>query len=238
MGGSGITIEMEATRVADVLPPAEFHQLLWRGWVRIDIGNRLRRAANRQVLDYYLDAEASDGFARGEWSSEPTGLSFVFHDGGGCGMSKNAALHWIECSLANKLEDYENFRRWVDTCGYRIKMNRTIHELIASGPHFPLVELRRALYCVAAPDEGSGRGVEIFTDDGAGPLTYATLTADERARVDAIARTKQCACEMCERIRGIHTRAAARQAAAAASKSAAAAQGGATAKKRGRTTAR
>lgn len=49
MGGGGITIDLEVIRADDVLAPAEFHRRLWR-WIRIDIGNRLRRAANQQVL--------------------------------------------------------------------------------------------------------------------------------------------------------------------------------------------
>jgi hypothetical protein len=192
-------VELPITQLAPaVMTPEAFHDGLWRGYLKAVMDLWLRRAAYRQVLDDYLRFADSDGRESGAWTASATRLMFGFTTAAGlCAMSAAAASHWTMVALAAVTGGLRrDFDYWARPAGYVVAPQPPLDALLAGGWSRPLVELRRRLYYV---DRGAPPA--LVSDDGIPALPLDALRPAERARVDDIARTGRCACQLCEGLR-------------------------------------
>ena len=176
--------------------PIELHKRIWRA-VAARMRARLKRKASANVLNVYLHEEQSDGYFEERWYATATELNYSFRDPGGCcPMSSVASLHWARLAFADILE--KRLDPYVAEHGYRIASPRlTVAEVFGEGPSFPLIEIGKTLYCVAA---GDGQP-EVFSDSAT--LEWEALSDGDRARVDSIVQTGFCQCQFCIRLNGL-----------------------------------
>lgn len=195
MGGLGRTLRVKRTR-GDATDPSTFQRELWE---KIDAAIRatVTGQAGEQVLTYYWDATASDGFADGDWTASAEALYFSFSDAAGCCvMSHNAGIHWLDLVLWTDAE----VRNVIDEAGWALVDIPYVpaFKKLAELPTPTLLELRNVLYRVARCSAGQRVDDDDFTaDDGVPRLFLADLTPPERVRLEAAAYAGACNCEYC-----------------------------------------
>ena len=199
MGGIGTSIRVEKIAGEPSCDPRTLHEELFEK-LHDRMYQELRRPQNHYTLGEYISDERYSGYERETWSyNDHTGeLDYSFFDAAGCcNLSMEAALHWFELAFAmarRELDSHAERRGWKIT-----GPDWTVSGLVRYGTRYPLIYIGSEFYSVCRTRGRPLEDGDIFGNDGSNPPRIADLDDSKRAKVERIAITGRCDCEMCSR---------------------------------------
>jgi hypothetical protein len=179
---------------ATSLDPPLLLDALWKRWLRIHMGNRVRRAPYTPIFSGgYIDSQAAGALAVGAWRYADGALRLRFDDSlGTARVHAIASAHFTTLSLALLTLD-QNFVLGMRHEGWLIAPHPD-PRAVMDDVDTPLIELRGALYVI----QGPASSPSLISPHPTQTLTVEMLTTEERAAVtDAITR-RACQCQLCE----------------------------------------
>lgn len=196
MGGIGLSIRVEEG--AEPCEPMDLHGALFEH-LRSAMYRALGRRQNGYALGEYMSDSRYDGYEHGTWAYDEARkeMSYSFRDMAGCcNVSMTASVHWFEVAFAL---ERPSLVALAERRGWKLLgPDWTVGEMVRFGTHYPLLYIGESLYATARRPRGQPLEEDaIFGDDGTEPPRISELDAPTRAKVERIAITGRCDCELC-----------------------------------------
>jgi hypothetical protein len=184
-------------------------EALWHDLILPFIERHVAGTPYQAILDEYLRDNAVDNIYEGRWDDDPRQLSLYFDDRAGmCGMSSEAADHWLELALSARARELLLLGRHY---GYRLAYWRNAERgsptpasalatALEQGPRYSLVLLRGRVYCVDRKGPETRNGVSyLWTDEVPDQVSFEDLEPAEKRQARRAAR--RCSCPLCVALR-------------------------------------
>ncbi|MFJ4428966.1 hypothetical protein [Streptomyces bobili] len=213
-------IRLEIEMVVAPTEPAMRDELHREVWAVVD--ERMSRLAevpaSEEILAYYLNFQASDGFGDGSWLATDNRLLYTFGDSAGlCTVEMHACHHWASLTVLDRWDELSGVAA---RYGAELVLPKVPAGLaVAEGD--PAEQLLRAIL--------TGRSETVFfyhfTEEGKESLGYAATTeapednhnlrfydfnegilplsrtSSDRERLARLISSGQCACDVCGNLR-------------------------------------